>query len=53
MARLIGMILLLWLIAGLAGAWMLEGRQMQPQTIAAGPFSLVKGYHHASPSHPH
>jgi hypothetical protein len=53
MARLIGIILLLWLIAGLAGAWMLEGRNMQPQTVAGGPLTLIKGYNHASPTHPH
>jgi hypothetical protein len=52
MTRLIGIILLLWLIAGFAGAWMLEGTNMRLQTVAAGPFSLVKGFHEASPSHP-
>ena len=48
----IGVFLLLWIISGLAGAWMLEGANMRPQTVAAGPLSLIKGYHDASPSHP-
>jgi hypothetical protein len=50
--KLFGIVLILWLISGLAGAWMLQGGDMRPETVAAGPFSLVKGYHQASPSHP-
>jgi hypothetical protein len=36
--------LLLWLVCGLIGAWMLEGGNMHLKTIARGPISLVKGF---------
>jgi hypothetical protein len=40
----VGFAVLIWLVCGLAGGWMLEGRQMHLKTIAGGPFSLIKGY---------
>ena len=37
-------LLVIWLVCGVAGAWMLEGSDMHFKTIARGPISLVKGF---------
>ena len=37
--------LFVWLLCGVAGAWMIEGRQdLHLRTIALGPISLIKGF---------
>jgi hypothetical protein len=48
MKLFVGFMVMLWLISGLAGAYMLEGSHMHLKTIAKGPISLVHGYNDAS-----
>ena len=48
MKLFLGFMVMLWLISGLAGAYMLEGSRMHWKTVAKGPISLVHGYNSAS-----
>jgi len=48
----IALALLFWLICGVAGAWMLDGNDMNWKTVAGGPFSLIKGYNDTLPHYP-
>lgn len=52
MKLFIGFMVMLWVISGLAGAYMLEGSRMHWKTVAKGPISLVKGYDSASQFNP-
>jgi hypothetical protein len=41
----IGLLVFIWLLCGLVGAWRLEGRHnMRLGVIARGPFSLAKAF---------
>lgn len=45
MKLFVGIAVFFWLLCGLIGAWMLEGRSdMHWKTIARGPISLAKGF---------
>ena len=47
MKLFLSFVMIVWLISGLAGAWMLEGSHMHWKTVALGPISLVRGYNSA------
>ena len=41
-----------WLLCGLAGAWMIEGRDgLRLKTVARGPLSLIKAFTEEEPVH--
>jgi hypothetical protein len=43
----------IWLVCGLAGAWMLDdGGGLSWKAVARGPISLVKGFNEAPPAVP-
>jgi hypothetical protein len=50
MKLLIAVAVLLWLVSGLVGAWMLEGDEdLRWKTVARGPISLVKALNEEEP----
>jgi hypothetical protein len=49
----VGFVLVVWLLCGLAGAWILDGPgHMRFKTIAKGPISLAKAYNDNPVSYP-
>ncbi len=49
----IGVLLVVWLLCGLIGAWWLdELNSRHLKTIALGPISLAKAYHESPPTYP-
>ena len=45
MKLFVGLAVFVWLLCGLAGAWMLEGHDdLHIKTIAKGPISLVRAF---------
>jgi len=44
--------LFIWLVCGLAGAWMLEGADLHWQLIVKGPITLIRAFNEAQPSSP-
>jgi hypothetical protein len=49
----VGFVLVVWLLCGLAGAWILDGPgHMHFKTIAKGPISLAKAYNENPVSYP-
>jgi len=45
MKLFVGVMIFIWLVCGLAGAWMLEGGDdLHWKTIARGPISLIKAF---------
>ncbi|HEY7005747.1 MAG TPA: hypothetical protein VH392_04615 [Sphingomicrobium sp.] len=53
MKLFVGFAVLVWLICGIAGGMMLEGRHMHLKTIALGPISLIKGYNDSPEYNPY
>lgn len=49
----IGVAALLWLVCGLAGAWMLEGREnIHWKPVVKGPITLIKAFNDKPVSYP-
>jgi hypothetical protein len=49
----VGVLVLLWLICGFAGAWMLEGgNNLHFKSIARGPITLVKAFNEKPVTYP-
>jgi len=40
----------IWLVCGLAGAWMLDGPDLRWQSIVRGPITLVRAFNETPPS---
>ena len=53
MKMFVGIAVFVWLLCGLAGAWMLEGaNHMHARTIIRGPISLIKAINDAGTPYP-
>jgi hypothetical protein len=48
----LGVFLFIWLICGVAGAWMMGESSIHWKTIAKGPITLAKAYKENPPSYP-
>ena len=47
MKAFVALAVVIWILCGVAGSWMLHNGEMRLKTIAYGPISLVKGYNSA------
>jgi hypothetical protein len=47
MKMFVALAVVLWLLCGVAGAWMLEGAEMHAKTIALGPIAVMRGFNQA------
>ena len=47
MKLLFGFALMIWVICGVAGGWMLEGVHLHLRSVAGGPMTLINGMHDA------